>query len=158
MKSFLFLEFMDPSLVWFLIGVGLFFLELIFPTLLTFFFGFGAWVVALTFYFLPLSIFNQLVLFLISSTTFIWFLRSKILTRLGQGSDSLDDEQGYVGEFVVVLEEINPPLKGKVELNGTAWDAISDVPVLQGQTVQIIGQKSITFQVSPINQSSHKLP
>ena len=153
MKSFLFLEFMDPSLVWFLVGVALLLLELIFPTLLTFFFGFGAWVVALVIYFFPLSVFNQLVLFLLSSSVLVWFLRSKMQARLGQGSDSLDDEQGYVGEFVVVIEPIHPPLKGKVELNGTAWDAISDTPVDAGQTVKIIGQKSITFQVSPHTHS-----
>ena len=154
MKSFLFLEFMDPSLVWFLVGVGLFVLELIFPTLLTFFFGFGAWVVALVIYFLPLSVFNQLVLFLISSSLLVFFLRAKMQAHLGQGSDSLDDEQGYVGEFVVVIDAIHPPLKGKVELNGTAWDAMSDVPVDVGQTVQITGQKSITFHVSPVSSVS----
>jgi membrane protein implicated in regulation of membrane protease activity len=145
---------MDPSLVWFLTGVGLLVLELIFPTLLTFFFGFGAWIVALTLYFMPLSMFNQLLLFLISSNICIWFLRSKMQTRLGLGVNSLDDEQGYIGEFVVVLEAIHPPLKGKVELNGTAWDASSDIPIEKGHTVQIVGQKSITFQVSPVPNTS----
>jgi inner membrane protein len=159
MSSFSF-DFIDPTFAWFLIGIILFFLELLTPTLLIFFFGFGAWFTSVVLWGMPdLTLFHQLLTFLISSLIFLALLRSEVKKRL---SKQLNDHEGnmdndYLGQFAVVINEIKPPLKGKIELNGTAWDAMSKQHLHPGQTVEIIGQQSITLMVTT-SQSMTPIP
>ena len=60
-------EWLRPELIWFFIGLLLLFVELVVPGLVIAFFAFGAWVVAAVYLFTPLSLNQQLALFIMAS-------------------------------------------------------------------------------------------
>lgn len=145
---------LDPSFIWFIIGLVFLLLELTAPGLVIFFFGVGAWLVALVCIIIEPSVAIQVLLFLVFSILTLFLLRNKlkiILFSHKPGSNGFEDGMDdYRGKKVVVTREIKVDSKGKVEFNGTNWDAESDVPVAEGEIVVIVDKNNITFKVVPI--------
>ena len=56
--------------------------------------------------------------------------------------------QGLVGEIGVASTELNP--EGKVFVHGELWDAISTVPVRQGDRVRVVGVKGLQLTVEKV--------
>ena len=56
----------DPSLIWFIIGLALFLMELAIPGLVLMFFGMGAWLVAVLCLIFNIGLDVQLIIFIIS--------------------------------------------------------------------------------------------
>ena len=50
----------------------------------------------------------------------------------------------------MVIKEIDPKKRGKVEFHGSHWSATADVAIKKGATVEVIGKENITLKVKPI--------
>ena len=144
-------DWLKPEIIWFLIGLILLVLEFSAPGLIIAFFGVGAWVVALVALFVDISITTQLVIFLLTSILMLVFLRKSLKKVFKLESFEAQNElEDFLGHSAQVTEKISPNKPGKVELNGTSWEAESEAEIAKGKTVKIIGRRSITFIVEPV--------
>ena len=143
---------LNPEVIWFLIGVGLLLLELVVPGLIFVFFGVGAWVTAAVLLGVDLSINSQLLLFSLTSVGSLLLLRKSIRKKYMDISiNGVEDvENGFIGSQAVSLTEIEPGKDGKVEFNGSQWEACSSVKIESRMAVTIIGMKSIKLIVEPL--------
>ena len=147
-------ELLKPEILWFIAGFVMLILEFAVPGLFLFFFGIGACVVGLLCLITDLSLNLQLVIFILSSVVLLLllrkWLRSVFMGRVkSTGSDDRQFEE-YVGERAVVIENIAPKVKGKVEFHGTSWLAEAEVAIKKGTPVEIIGKDNITLKVKPL--------
>jgi inner membrane protein len=140
-------QFFTAAVIWFIIGFVLFLLEFIVPGLILFFFGLGAWIVALILVFTGLSVNMQLVIFLLSSGITLILFRKWTLKRfhINRGPNEIHDE--FVGKTAKAETFIGPTQPGKVEFNGTLWNASSSENIEKGETVIIISMKGISLFV-----------
>ena len=147
-------DLLQPSVVWFILGLILIVLEFIIPGLITVFFGIGAWIVALITLILPIPIVLQLVIFIVCSILSLILLRnwfkSFFTDRMGHGISGDLDTDEFLYQKAVVTQEITPEKKGKVEFHGTQWTAEAYEKIPKGKTVEIIDKKSITLIVRSI--------
>jgi membrane protein implicated in regulation of membrane protease activity len=147
----------SPWLIWFLLGIGLAFLELQLPGFIVIFFGIGCWVVAGATLIWDLSAAQQVMLFIVSSIAALALLRKFLLqTFRGLAKDNavtFDDFPG--GVRVKVLQRITPVDKGRIHYRGTPWDAMADVEIEEGATVEIVrfaDNSRQIFWVKPISE------
>jgi membrane protein implicated in regulation of membrane protease activity len=143
-----------PPLIWFIIGLILIILEFANPGIVLVFFGIGAWMVALLCLFLSISINTQLAVFLISSILLLVFLR-KWFKKLFKGKSEMTEEKEeildqFFGKKALVTKAISSDVGGKVEFQGTYWDAESYETIPEGETVEIIDRNNITLIVKPL--------
>jgi membrane protein implicated in regulation of membrane protease activity len=147
---------LSPELIWFLIGLILLIGELAIPALILLFFGVGAWVtVFAVFIGLAPNINIQLLIFIITSILAIALLRQRVgFYKKGHIfgiTDAKDGIGSVIGSHAIVMEEIIPNLfSGKVELNGTLWQAVAEVAIKKGTEVEIIEQVNLTVKVKPV--------
>lgn len=143
--------FTKPEIIWFIIGLVLLLLELVIPGFVIFFFGIGAWLTALLCLFTEPNINIQVIVFAASSVlTLILFrrmIKNKFIYNRDDKSEAVEDE--FTGKEAVVIEDIAPGKRGKVEFKGTSWDAESDTEIKTGQRVLITAKKSIKLKVEP---------
>jgi membrane protein implicated in regulation of membrane protease activity len=147
-------DFLQPEIIWFLVGLALLILEFILPGLIIAFFGVGAWIVALVCLITDIGINTQLIIFIIASVLSLLCLR-KWLKGIFLGhavskqnlKENLDE---FVGQKAVVKEKIVPKAGGKVEFHGTNWLAQADEEIAEGATVQIISKDNITLKVKSL--------
>ena len=144
-------EFLKPELIWFLVGILLLVLEFMMPGLIIAFFGFGACVVALVCLLTDISLNAQLLIFIGSSVLSLvclrkW-LRGIFLGHTSSRQNLKEDIKEFAGQKVVVKEKIMPNIGGKVEFNGTNWQAQADEEIAAGAIVEIIGKDNLTLKV-----------
>jgi len=147
----------NAGLFWFLLGVALLVLEALTPGFVMMFFGLGAWAVSLFLLFIPLSLNQQILVFIAVSVAGLLIFRSKLKTffagRLAK-NDNLDDPvftAQYVGREVVVVKEVRPDSPGLVELNGTNWNAKSENGTYAaGDRAKVERLEGLTLVLSPI--------
>ena len=149
-------NFLQPELIWFIIGIIMLLLEFALPGLIIFFFGIGACIVALISLIVDVSLNLQLLIFIISSVLLLiglrkW-LRGIFFGRINAKRDLEQHLEDIVGQKVMVTKKILPDIKGKVEFHGSQWDAEADVEIQEGTPVEIISQESIVLKVKPINK------
>ena len=143
---------LSPEFIWFLIGLFLLIGELAIPAFILLFFGVGAWVTALAVFIgVAPNINIQFLIFIATSLLAIILLRQK--TGFFKKSHNEAVRIGSViGNHGIVAEDISPNLfSGKIELNGTLWQAVSDVEIKKGTEVEIIGQDNLTVKVKPLS-------
>ena len=144
---------MTPTIVWFLIGLGLALAELAVPGVILVFFGVGAWVTALTAWLgLTVTLESQLLTFAIASIALLVLLRRWIKGRLyGHVKDEQDlnvDLEEFVGHRVKVLKAVIPgSTEGRVEFKGAGWHAVSDEEIESGESAVIEKVDGITLKV-----------
>ena len=147
-------DFLQPSVIWFILGLILIILEFIIPGLITIFFGIGAWIVAIISLIIPIPVIVQLLIFIICSIISLVMLRNWFKSffsgRIGSGGEDTMDSDEFLYQKAVVTQEITPEKKGKVEFHGTQWDAEAYEKITKGKTVEIIDKKSITLIVRSI--------
>ena len=146
------LSLFTDEVIWFLIGVGLLLLELVIPGLILMFFGIGAWVTAALLLAFDLSLNAQLIIFTLTSIGSLLLLRQNIRKKYMDVSseDFGDSDNAFIGSQAVSLTVISPDMDGKVEFNGSQWDACSNAVIEPRIAVRIIGMKSIKLIVEPI--------
>ena len=145
----------NTALIWFLVGLVMFLLEGMMPGLVIFFFGLGAWIVAVLALFLDISLNMQLGIFILASAFSLIFLR-RLLKKVFFGHKSNEQNLAremneFIGGKAVVKEKIGVQFGGKVEMNGTLWDAEADEEIGEGEVVKIIKQNNLTFRVKKFN-------
>lgn len=140
----------DPRVVWFLIGLSLLVAEFFIPGLVVFFFGIGAWAVVLALSVVRFGLGLQVLIFLAASVAALMIFRRWFKDHLYKNKGLSTGESDYLGKRVVVIKEIKQDLKGKIELYGSYWDAVADVPVAAGEVVEIVSKDNITFKVVPV--------
>jgi membrane protein implicated in regulation of membrane protease activity len=147
-------ECLRPEVIWFFVGLFLLFAELVVPGLIIAFFAFGAWVVAAVSLGTPLSLNQQLALFVMSSVLSLALARSWLKSifsgYVSSRSDGSVDLGEFVGQRAVVVEKIVAKLPGRVEFHGTTWLAEADVEIPQGAVVEIQRKDNLTLKVKPV--------
>lgn len=146
--------FSRPVVVWFFVGLVLLLSELMVPGFVVLFFGIGAWVVAIVCLFATISLNMQLLIFLITSVASLLCLR-KYLTgifkgHIGSMQDSQINIEEFVGKRAVVKKRITAKLPGKVELNGTDWEAAADAEIKEGEVVEVVGKDGLILKVKSL--------
>jgi len=144
---------MNSSLFWFLLGIALMLLELVMPGFVVIFFGFGAVITAILSYFgIVNDIILQLTVFIVSSILSLVIFRKRWsssfkgnVARTLKKGESIDN---IAGDKVIVKKEIIPgKLGGKVEYNGTNWDADSDEHINEGEVALIVERNNLRLKV-----------
>ncbi len=131
----------SPWLIWFILGIVMAFLELQMPGFVILFLGLGCWVVAAVLLIWPLTLTQQMWLFIVASIAAILLLR-KWLMQVFQGRSSSQAETDYddfpKGAHVEVVQSIIPPATGRIRFRGTLWDAAADENIKEGEMAEII--------------------
>ena len=140
----------EPAMVWFLIGLVLIVAEFAVPGLVIIFFGLGAWVAALTLLAVELSLFSQIVIFLVVSIAALLALRKRFMAVAEQTPDLTDE---FIGKTAVVEARVVKGAYGKVKFKGALWKAEteSDRALEKGTFVKIAGYESIILKVEPVS-------
>lgn len=147
--------FIDPKVLWFLVGLALIGAEFVIPGLTLIFFGIGALITAVCLYLFPLSFIVQVCLFLFCSVAGLLLFRSRIKTALFSPGirfrnipSSLQSE--IFGVEVDVIEAVAPPRLGRVLLHGTSWQARAANAVSKGARVRITGREGLVLVVEEL--------
>jgi len=147
-------EWLRPELIWFFIGLLLLFAEMVIPGLVVAFFAFGAWVVAAVHLVHPLSINQQLALFIMASVLSLALARSWLKSMftgyVSSASDGSVDLGEFVGQRAMVIQTIAPQRPGRVEFHGTTWPAEADGEIAEGTVVEIRRKDNLTLRVRPV--------
>lgn len=145
----------NPVSIWLIIGIVLMLAELIIPGGIVFFIGLsalltgGAWFVGLVSTWV-----NALVLFFIATMVLIFAFRG--ITQKLVGGDyhvaNTDENLDIYGKKVKVVSKIGPgKAEGRVEFQGTQWNAISDGSEIDtGEEVTIVCHENISLLVERI--------
>jgi len=147
-------DFLQPELIWFLVGLVLLIFEFILPGLIIAFFGVGACVVALVCLITDIGINTQLIIFIIASVLSLLCLRKWLkgifLGHTGSKQNLKENLDEFVGQKAVVKKKIVPKAGGKVEFHGTNWLAQADEEIAEGVMVKIISKDNITLKVKSL--------
>ena len=138
--------FKDPSMVWFLIGLACVLAEFALPGLIIIFFGIGAWCSALLLLALDLSVFFQILFFILFSTLCLVFLRKRVSFQKEVTEDTTEE---FIGKRARAQDSFTKGEFGKVFFKGTSWKAetLSENIIEKGDYVKITGQESLTLLV-----------
>ena len=138
--------FKDPSMVWFLIGLACVLAEFALPGLIIIFFGIGAWCSALLLLALDLSVFFQILFFILFSTLCLVFLRKRVSFQKEVTEDTTEE---FIGKRARAQDSFTKGEFGKVFFKGTSWKAetLSEDIIEKGDYVKITGQESLTLLV-----------
>ena len=144
--------FNEPAMVWFIIGLVCAVAEFILPGLIIIFFGIGAWCSALLLLVLDVSIFFQILIFILCSTLSLVFLRKKVSFKKEYTKDATED---FIGKRAMAQESFTKGEFGKVFFKGTSWKAetLSENIIKNGDYVKITGQDSLTLLVESLKTS-----
>lgn len=144
-------DLFTPEVLWFLLGTTLLLLELALPSLIIIFFGIGAWLTAISLLFFNFEFTIQLLVFISTSLLTLFSLRQSIRKKYMDfsvaGSSSQNNE--FIGGKAISLTNFGPDKEGKVEFNGSQWEASSTTAIKANMAVKIIGMKSIKLIVEP---------
>lgn len=151
-------DWLNPPVIWFIVGFVLILLEFGIPGLITLFFGIGAWIVAILCLFIDMSINIQLLIFIIVSIISLIFLR-KHFKKLYQGKMDKskfgpDELEEFIGYKAKAINEIGPNHPGKVEFHGTQWSAESEENITKDEMVEIIKKNNLTFIVKSLKKEA----
>jgi membrane protein implicated in regulation of membrane protease activity len=151
------LEQTSYELIWFFFGLVLMLMELVLPGFIIIFFGIGAWCIALLLWFgIELTFSTQLALFLVLSVVSLIIFRkygSKYFKGKVQSADA-DSIDSVKGNRVIVVSDIQPGIGGKVEFNGTIWNAESSVALAKGTIAEIVERNNLVLTVRPVTPST----
>ncbi|MFW6054929.1 MAG: NfeD family protein [Thermodesulfobacteriota bacterium] len=137
-------------LIWFVVGIGLAFLELFMPGFVVIFMALGCWIVAGGLLIWPLTVTQQVLLFIVGTVVSIVLLRTWFM-RTFRGIASDKAQTGFddfpQGVHVQVVKGISPNTNGRIQFRGTLWDASADEEINEGETVEIVSYAGDSRQV-----------
>lgn len=141
-------SFLNAAVIWFIIGFVFLLLEFGVPGLILFFFAVGAWIVAAICLLYTPTINTQLIIFLASSLITIFLFRKwvkNLLYSRKHATEVIEDD--FIGKTAKAQTAISSGKNGKVDFNGTSWDASSADTIAPDEKVIIIGNESILLIV-----------
>lgn len=151
-------EWLNPPVVWFVIGFVLILMEFGIPGLITLFFGIGAWIVAILTLFIDMSIDIQLLIFIIISVVSLVLLRKHFKKlykgKMDKNQFGPDELEEFIGHKAEVIKEISSNLPGKIEFHGTLWNAEATEEIKKGEIVEIIEKNNLTLIVKSLKKEA----
>lgn len=141
---------MNDSLFWFLLFVIFIAIEVLAPGVILVFFAFGALITSILELFVDAPLGLEVGMFLVSSIASLGILRNKFKEALNARQTRSLPADEFIGRKVIVVERLQSGEVGRVELNGTDWNAISEDDFAVGEEVIIIGRENMTFNVAKI--------
>jgi membrane protein implicated in regulation of membrane protease activity len=147
-------EWLRPELIWFFIGLVLLFVEMVVPGLIVAFFAFGAWVVTAVHLCKPLTVNQQLALFIASSVLSLALARSWLKSLftgyVSSRSDGSMDLGEFIGQRAKVIQKISSKMPGRVEFHGSTWQAEADGEIAEGSMVEVVAKDNLTLKVKSV--------
>lgn len=147
-------EWLRPELIWFFVGLFLLFVEMVVPGFIVAFFAFGAWVVAAVQLCKPLTVNQQLALFIASSVLSLVLARSWLKSLftgyVSSRSDGSMDLGEFIGQRARVIQRISPKAPGRVEFHGSTWQAEADGEIAEGSLVEVVAKDNLTLKVKGV--------
>jgi membrane protein implicated in regulation of membrane protease activity len=132
-------------------GAFLMMMELLVPGFVVFFFGLSAMSVGIGRFVLgeSFSMTWQFVAFSALSICYLIVLRRWLKSVFsGYINESRTDmESGLVGRTGKIVEDVAPPLAGRVEIGDSQWSAVSDRKIAAGVNVKVTAQNNLTLTV-----------
>ena len=142
----------NPGLLWFIAGLAMLITELFAPSLVLMFFGLGAWIVTILYLVFSIGLSTQLFTFGASSLLLLILLRRKLksvfLGNVTSKQDKGKNLDNFCGCEALVTTRIEPGHPGKVEFNGTPWDAEADDSIEADTRVKIVDRTGLRFKVT----------
>lgn len=139
---------------WLYLGACLMLVELFVPGFIIFFFGLAAATTGLA-RMIAGEAFDavwQVSSFAGFSVFYLVFFRNRLksvfLGKRKNADSDVDDD--YSGRRAVVVEDIAPPLPGRILLGDAQWDAVADSFIAKGSDVRVISQNNITLKVTEV--------
>jgi len=147
-------ENIPPQYVWIIVGIVIMSMELFLPGFILCFFGLGAVLTGLLMIFIPLGVNAQLLLFAALSVvllvSFRRYAQGYFTGRISNKNSSGAPMETHAGETAIVVEDIIPDSpRGKVEFNGTFWNADAETEIKKGAKVTIVERHDLTLKVKP---------
>ncbi len=136
--------------IWLGIGIFLSLIELLIPGVFVVFFGIGAISVGIILSIFPIPFIAQILIWLVISVGGI-LLGAKFLHRLfpAQATKDPSNYKIYENKITLVIKDIKPNKKhGRIQFQGTEWDASSNEEILVGEYAKILHRDNISFSVT----------
>ncbi len=129
-------------------------MELFLPGFILCFFGLGAVLTGLLMLFVRMGVNTQLIVFaalsIILLVSFRRYAQGYFTGRVSNKDSKGSPMENHAGETAIVTEDILPNSpRGKVEFNGTMWNADAEEEIKKGVKVTIIERHGLTFKVKP---------
>ena len=58
--------------------------------------------------------------------------------------------EGMIGAIGIARTDLNP--RGQITLQGEIWDAVSQTPIRQGETAEVMSVEGLTVKVAPAHK------
>jgi membrane protein implicated in regulation of membrane protease activity len=144
------LEWLEANLYicWFVAGGFFIGVEMLSGTAVIFFLGLGC-LAASAGALCGLNFDWQLIIFMAAAAVSFILLRRKLKNWFNRSDRKVSDN--YVGYTVSVVSAITPGSPGRVELNGTVWQAASSSCLLPGQRALIKAHEGLLLLVKPVD-------
>lgn len=141
--------FKSAIFIWFAIGLVFSILEFLIPGLIIIFFGLGGIITSIVCAIFNIGIDAQIVIFLTTSLVSLFVLRKYLKSKYfdEESDENMSLEQEFIGETAVAINDFASNGIGKVEFNGTQWNAESTNEIKKGDLLEIIDKKSIKLIV-----------
>ena len=145
---------MESYIVWFLVSIVFFILEALTLGVFLLFFGLGALITACAMLYLTISVNQQILFFLVVSVLSLLMLRGSLKSLIFSAkknnvSDNVEDIIGRQGKVTVAIQ---PPLNGKIDLNGTQWYASSDENIQLDEMVEVVNREKLVLKVKKLSK------
>lgn len=153
---------MNPSLLWFLLGIAFLLAELMTPTTVLLFFGVGAWAAAAA-ALLGLATGWQLAVFMVVSLLTLIFLRRHLRAIFGGRSHkaAMENSQAQAhplsGRQGIVSKTLYPGEVGEVSIDGSFWRAVAPSEIREGRPVRVLGtlpSDALVLRVAPVDDKT----
>lgn len=140
--------------IWMYIGAFLMLAELLLPGFVIFFFGLSAATVAMLRFMFgdSFSLMWQLAAFSFFAILYLALFR-RLMKKIFAGNmetSPMEFGQESVGRIGRVVEAIEPPKTGRVEIGDAEWTASADAPIAAGVDVKVVAQDNLTMRVKPL--------
>lgn len=141
---------MSYGIMWLILSGVCLILEIFTVSFLLFFPGVGAFLSFVS-YLLGASIYFQVVIFVVSSTLMILFVRP-LITRFFKTKDTPMNSNFLIGKTGIVLKDINTNKVGQVKVSGEVWSAISneEKEILKDSEIRVIKIDGVKLVVENI--------
>ncbi len=134
-------------IVWFIIAILALVIEISTTELVSIWFIIGAFVTMIVSAIWPTAYIAQVVTFTISSILALLILRpilnKKLKLNKKSEADNLNTMNGYVGFCETDIDDKG----GKVNVNGTSWNAKSSTFIEKGERIRVVKEENITLIV-----------
>ncbi|ENQ3080947.1 NfeD family protein [Bacillus sp. WLY-B-L8] len=137
---------MTGWVIWFVIAGLLFIAEMLTVTFYLLWLGIGAVVGGLIGLFVPDSLLLQVVIASVISLSLTFFTK-RISKNFREAKGYTDAVDQLVGKKGIIMQAITNEANGIVKIEGDMWTAVSDKPILDGESVIVVKRSSTVVHV-----------